>query len=208
MANEQIRSYELIDRMSLAIQEARPIPLTQKIVVDRAEMEKLLRLMEESLPVDVQTASKVLEKSEQLLADSTAQAQSLVKQANEQAENTVNQANEQATGTVNLANQQAAEVTREASERANAMVADAQARAQAMIADAQAQANNLVAESEIVARAQAQAQEMLEATRRECDDYSMRIQAAVNQMMERVDVALVQQLDSLRTLHQEINMNR
>ena len=219
MSDVKLMTYDLIDRMNLAITNARPIPLTGKVVVDREEFEHILRQLEENIPNDLQQARTFLKDIEKLIRDSKVQAENLVNQANEQAQNTVNQANQQAqdtvnqanqqaTLTVNQANQQASDMTRNATEQANAMVADAQARAQAIIADAQAQANNLVAESEIVTRATAQAQEMLDNAHRECDDYSMRVHAAVTQMVEQADMTLVQQLDSLRALHQEINMNR
>ena len=73
-----------------------------------------------------------------------------------------------------------------------------------MIADAQARAQQLVADSEIIARAQAEAQEMLESTHRECEDYSNRVRGAIAQMMDQADRGLAQQLDSLRGLRQDL----
>ena len=73
-----------------------------------------------------------------------------------------------------------------------------------MVADAQARAQQMVSESEIVARAHAEAQEMLENTRRECEAFSARVNAAVSQLMDHADAGLAQQLDALRALRQEI----
>ena len=219
MADNRLTCSPMIDWLRISVRDGRLIPLTGKVVVDREEFLNKLQELDDNLPDDLKTAREYMADIDRRLKESKEQAESLVNQANEQARNTVeqankqaqdtvNQANQQATNTVNLANQQAQDVTRTANEQANAMLADAQARAQAILADAKAQADSLVAESEIVARATAQAQEMMDNTRRECDDYSMRMHASVNQMLEQADMALSQQLDSLRMLHQEMNMNQ
>ncbi len=205
---QQLKTFDLIDRMRLLLSNSRAIPLTGKVAVDRDELDSLFEKLEKSIPNDLQQAREVLKVSEQMIEDSKKQAEETVNLANQQAQDTVNKANNQAASTVNQANASAVEIGRAASEQANAMIADAQARVQTMIADAQAQANLLVSESEIIARAQAEAQEMMDNTQRECEEYSMRIHGAVAQMVEQTDMAMAQQLDALRTLRQEISMSR
>ena len=219
MSSTKLMTFEFIDRLNLLVSGARTVPLTNKIMADKEELLNLLKRLEDSIPDDVQQAKRLLDVEEQILAESRKEAEATINSANSLAKNTVDSANSQAKTTVESANSQAqstvadaqaraTETLRSATDQANAMLADAQARANAIVADAQARAQQLVAESEIIARAQAEAQEMLEAAHRECEDYSTRVHGAVAQMMEHADISLSQQLDALRTLRQEINLNQ
>lgn len=219
MSSTKLMTFELIDRLSLIVNNTKPLPLTNRIMVDKEEMSNLLKRLEESIPGDVKQARQILEVEAQILDESRKEADSTVKTANSQAQATIESANSQAKATVESANQQAqstvaeaqaraSETLRSVTDQANAMMADAQARANALVADAQARAQQLVAESEIIARAQAEAQEMLESAHRECEDYTTRVHGAVAQMLEHADISLSQQLDALRTLRQEIHSNQ
>lgn len=219
MSNAKLATFELIDRLMLVAEQAKGIPLTNKMMVEREEVLGLLRRLEDSIPADLKQARDLLAIEKQIIDESNRQANQTVNEANAQAKNTVESANAQAQNTVDSANAQAqatladaqaraAETLRSSSDQANAMLADAQARANAIISDAQARAQKMVSESEIIARAQAEAQEMLETTHRECEDFAMRVKGAVNHMMEMADAGLSQQLDSLRALRQDIASNQ
>ncbi|MBE5787200.1 MAG: hypothetical protein E7324_06625 [Clostridiales bacterium] len=208
MSNTKLVSFELIDRLILMVEQAKGIPLTNKIFVEKEESMSLLRRLEDSIPADLKQARELLALEKQIIDESNRQAEKTVNDANQQAQATVESANQQAQATVNDAQARASETLRSASDQANAMIADAQARANATIADAQARAQKMVSESEIIARAQAEAQEMLEATRRECEDYAARVHASMNHLMEMADAGLAQQLDALRALRQDVASNQ
>lgn len=208
MNNRKLATLEQIDRLSHLVQQAKAIPLTGKIMLDREEMSVLLTDIARVLPDDLKRAQEVLDLEHKIIEDSNRQAVQTVEQANAQAQSTVESANAQAQATVAEAQNRASETLHSASDQANAMIADAQARANATLADAQARAQKMVSESEIIARAQAEAQEMLESAHRECEDYTARVQGAMNHLMEVADVSLSQQLDSLRALRQELAVNQ
>ena len=67
----------------------------------------------------------------------------------------------------------------------------------------QARAAQLVADSEIVARAQAEAQEMLEGAHRDCEAYTARVHDSINQLMEQLDISMNQQAEAVRAMRQQ-----
>lgn len=219
MSTTRLATFDLIDKLLIMTEQAKNIPLTNKMMIEREEVVNLLRRLYDTIPSDMKQARDLLAVEKQIIEESNLQAQRTVNEANTQAQNTVDSANAQAQNTVDSANKQAqatvadaqaraSETLRSASDQANAMMADAQARANATISDAQAMAQKMVSESEIIARAQAEAQEMMESTHRECEDYTMRVRNAVNHLMEMADAGLSQQLDAMRALRQDIASNQ
>lgn len=202
-SSKRLMTFELLDRMAKLINEAKTIPIYNRIMLEKEEFTSLMRRLEETVPPDMQSARAIIDQEERILGDSQKIAEETTSRANSEAKTTVANAQAQADTLVTDAQNRANETIRTATDQANAMIADAQARANAMIADAQARAQQMVAESEIVARAQAEAQEMLENAHRECDEYSARVHGAVHQMMENADIALAQQLDSLRAMRND-----
>ena len=205
MAAERITTLAIADRIQLAINNAKAVPFTGKVMVDKDDLTRLLGQLSASMPENLALADSVLAEKQQILDDSRRTAEATTREATQQARTAVENANDQAQATLNDAQSRAADTLRSATDQANAMVADAQNRANAMIADAQAQAQQMVADSEIVARAQAEAQEILDNAHRDCEAYSARMHGAVGQMMENADMALAQQLDALRALRQEFS---
>ena len=193
MAAERITVLAIADRIQLAVNNAKAVPFTGKVIVEKEDLTRLLNQLSASMPENLALADQVLTDKRQILEESQRQADS-----------TTHEAAQQAQATLNDAQNRAGEMLRNATDQANAMVADAQARANAMIADAQARAQQLVADSEIIARATAEAQEMMESTHRECEEFTARTHAAVTQMVEHADRNLSQQLDALRALRQEL----
>ena len=202
-SSNKLMTFDLIDRMSLIVSEARAIPLSKKIMLDKDEFASLLRRLEESIPGDLQKARAIIDEEEKILSESNRIATETTQKAKQESQAMMDNATSQSKQMVADAQAQASETMRSASDQANAMVADAQARANALVADAQAQAQQMVADSEIVARAQAEAQELLESAHRECDAYSAQMHDAVAQIMETVDIGLSQQLDALRAMRQD-----
>ena len=208
MSSQNLQTFELIDRLNLLISETRTIPFTNKLPLDKEELTALLHRLEASLPDDIQQAKQIIAQEKKVIDESRKLAEDTIREANKTARTTVDNANSQAKAAVQDAQQKAAQTLQEATNSANAMVADAQNRANMMVQEAQNHAQQLISESEIVARAQAQAQEMLDSTHRECEEYSMRVHGTVSQMLETADVEMTRQLDELRALRQEISVNQ
>ena len=184
MSVNKLPTFDLLNRMSELVSNARSIPLSGKIMLEKEEFSSLMRRLQDSVPVDLQQARQLLETEEKILSDSRRQAEDTTREATEKAN----------------------AMLEDATNKANAMLADAQARANALVADAQARAQQMVSDSEIVARAQAEAQEMLEGAHMECEAYTAQVQATVQQLMENADAALSQQLDSLRAMRQDLTL--
>ncbi len=201
--NNRLMTFELLDRMTRIVSEARAIPLSKKIMLDKDEFASLMRRLEESIPSDLQKARAIIDEEEKILAESDRIATETTQKAKQDSQAMMDSARTESQQMVTDAQNRASETMRSATDQANAMVADAQNRANALLADAQAQAQQMVADSEIVARAQAEAQEMLESAHRDCDAYSARMHDTVAQMMEQADLGLAQQLDALRALRQD-----
>lgn len=215
----KIPTFDVLDRLMIAIEQAKAVPLTKKVVLDKDEIISLLHRLTDSIPSDMKHAQEIVKVENEILdesnrlaertrRDAESQAKATISNANEQAKNTVDSANSQAQEALAQSKAQAAETLRSASDQANAILAEARNQANAIVTDAQNLAQKMVSESEIIARAQAEAREMLESTHHECEDYSMRVQGALNQMMEIADNGLARQLDSLRALRQEMNANQ
>ncbi len=206
-SSNRLMTFELLDRMTMMISNAKTIPLYNRIMLEKEEFTSLMRRLEESIPADLQKARAIIEQEEQILTESNKIASDTTQKANQEAQTTVENAKAQAQSLLSDAQNRANDTMRSATDQANAMMADAQGRANALVADAQAQAQQMVADSEIIARAQAEAQEMLESAHRDCDEYSARMHDAVSQMMEQADMGLAQQLDALRALRQNFSGN-
>ena len=120
MSTTKLMTFELIDRLNLIIGNAKSIPLTNKLMVDKEEVASLLRRLEDSIPADLQQARQLLALEQQIIDESRRLADETTREANQSAKNTVDTANAQAKNTVDAANQQA-----------ESTIADAQARAHA-----------------------------------------------------------------------------
>lgn len=204
MSTIELRTFELIDRLHMLINDARSIPLSGKLMIDREEITELARKLEESIPADVKTASQVLVKEKEIIDESRRQANEMTRTAEQNAKNTVDSANRQAQATTADATNKAAETVRVANEQAAAILSDAKNQHSAILQDAQNRANQMISEHEILARAQAEAQELRDRTQNDCDTYSRRVHEAVDAMLEQTDNSMVCQLDALRALRQQI----
>ena len=203
MSTNRLMTFELLDRMEQVLSEAKAIPLTKKFMLDKEEFSSLMRRLEESIPVDVQNAKTIIDQEENIISESNRIAEETTRNANAEAQSTVENAKQEANAMVADAQARAAETLRTSTDQANAMVADAQTRANALVADAQARSAQMVADSEIVARAQAEAQEMLESAHRDCEAYTARVHDSINQLMEQLDMSMSQQADAVRALRQQ-----
>lgn len=211
MNDLKLTTYDLIDRLNLLISSSRSVPLSNRLLIDKSDISDLADQMASGIPADVKTARQVLDEKDKILAGSQREADETVRSARQTARDTVDAADHQAQQTIAdaqnaLADAQkrAEEIIRAANDQAGALIADAQRQHSAILQDAQTRANQMVSESEITTRAQAEAQEILEITHQQCDEYSRRVTGAVAQMLEQADIGIARQLDELRALRQSL----
>lgn len=213
--SEKIALLQIVDRLRILLTNARGIPLTQKVVIEKQQLSDLLKQLEQNMDPSLARAQQVLENEKQIIdtANATAaqtvnqanaSAEEAVRQANITAKQTVEDANAQASATVTDANTRAADTVRLANDQANQTVASAQQQAAAMIAEATARARQMVDENEITLRAREEAEKLMDTTQRDCAEIKAKLTGGLKELFENADNQITQQLETLRALKQTI----
>src|SRR5712671_3467567 len=102
----------LIDKLDDLVHNARPVPLTDQVRVDREEIYDLLDQMRATIPEEIKQARWIVKERQEMLAESKREAERVVKDAREKQDELVSEQ----------------EVTREAERAAEQIIADAGAR--------------------------------------------------------------------------------
>jgi cell division septum initiation protein DivIVA len=102
----------LIDKLDDLVHNARPVPLTDQVRVDREEIYDLLDQMRATIPEEIKQARWIVKERQEMLAEAKREAERIVKEAREQQARLV--ANEEIT---RQAERAAEEIVEEARER-------------------------------------------------------------------------------------------
>src|SRR4249919_2181379 len=102
----------LIDKLDDVVHNARPVPLTDQVRVDREEIYDLLDQMRATIPEEIKQARWIVKERQEMLAEAKREAERIVKEAREQQARLV--ANEEIT---RQAERAAEEIVEEARER-------------------------------------------------------------------------------------------
>ena len=102
----------LIDKLDDVVHNARPVPLTDQVRVDREEIYDLLDQMRATIPEEIKQARWIVKERQEMLAEAKREAERIVKDAVRKQEELVSDQ----------------EVTREAERAAEEIVEDARAR--------------------------------------------------------------------------------
>ena len=102
----------LIDKLDDLIHNARPVPLTDQVRVDREEIYDLLDQMRATIPEEIKQARWIVKERQEMLSEAKREAERMVSEAREQA--------------AQEASQQ--EITREAERQAEDIIGEARAR--------------------------------------------------------------------------------
>ncbi len=167
-----------LDHIEALVEQARAVPLSASIMLNRAEILDLLDQAREALPEDLVAADAVVADADAVLGRADSAAESTIAEANARAQSTLEQAEDKAEHLVRAANEQADRTVATAKEEAERIADQARKEAEAILVDAQAQAARLVASENIVRMAQDRAREIVDQARREekrlregADDY-------------------------------------
>ena len=207
-SNDRLETLELLNQLTGMLNDAKTIPLFKMALLKKETIVDLISKLTGSIPEDMQKAQEIIQKEEDILAESNRTATETTEQANREAETTVTSAKAQAEAMLNEARTQASETINAANEQASTTVAEAQTQANTLVADAEARAKQLVAESEIVTRAKAEAKDILDAAHRESEDYSTRMRSAVDQIVDQAESKLAQELEAIRGLRKGAGDNQ
>ena len=109
----------LIERLDELVQNAKAVPLTEQVRLDRDEIFELLDEMRATIPDEVKQARWLVKERQETLAEATREADRLVAEAREQASRASAQT----------------EIVRLAEREADAMIADARRRATSLLSE-------------------------------------------------------------------------
>ena len=123
----------LIERLDELVQNAKAVPLTEQVRLDRDEIFALLDQMRATIPDEVKQARWLIKERQETLAEATREADRLVAEAREQASRASAQT----------------EIVRLAEREADAMIADARRRANSLLSEVEDWADGLLAVLEV-----------------------------------------------------------
>ena len=196
--------FALIDELTLSLQNAKKMPFTDSVIVNQGQITDALKRIVTNYDPSLEKADKIIANEERILGDATDSANKTMSNAQAQAQGMVSEANTYAQQTRAHADAYGQETTRQADEQARAILADAQNRAQHMIDDARAQADELVSQTTVLARAEAQARELLENANQHAEGLRQQTQRDLGTLLDHVDAAVSVQLNEVRILKQNI----
>ncbi len=214
--SEGMKTLEVLDQIRLMVDNARTLPLSNKLMIEKGEMAALLRKLDSALPDDVKRAQEVLSEQERLLTESREEAEKTLREARDEAqktldeartsaEKTIHDAEESAAAQLNDAQTRSADMLADATGRANAALAEASQKSQAIVADAEVRARQMTDEHTIMQSARDQADQLLNATRQDCQAYSQEVRENMMKLIDAADAGLETQLTNLRAYRQQMN---
>jgi vacuolar-type H+-ATPase subunit H len=102
----------LIDKLDDLVHNARTVPLTDSVMVDREEIYELLDQMRSTIPEEIKQARWIVKERQEMLAEAKQEADRVLQEAQERAERLASEME-----VVRLADRQAAQIQEEARER-------------------------------------------------------------------------------------------
>jgi len=81
----------LIDKLDEIVNNARPMPMTDKVMIEREEIYDIIEQMRTTIPEEIKQARWIVKERQEMLAEAKAEADRIVKEANEQAERLVSE---------------------------------------------------------------------------------------------------------------------
>ena len=196
--------FALIDELTLQLQNAKKMPFTDSVLVNQTHMTDALKRIVTNYDPSLEKADKIIQNEESILTDATAAANQTMATAQGQAQGMVSEANTYAQKTKAYADNYSKDTVRQAEEQARAVLADAQTRANNMVEDAKAQADDLVSKTTVLARAEAQAREILENANQHSEGLRQQTHQDLSNLLEHVEASLAVQLNDIRVLKQNL----
>jgi hypothetical protein len=102
----------LIDKLDDIIHNARSVPLTDSVMIDREEMYDILDQMRSTIPEEIKQARWIVKERQEMLAEAKQEAERMLTEAQERADRLASE-----TEVVHLAERNAQQVMEEARER-------------------------------------------------------------------------------------------
>lgn len=149
------------DRIEELVEQARVVPLSAMVMVNKAEIMDLLEQAREALPEDLAAADAVVADADAVLGRADSAAEVTIAEANTRARSTLEEARDKARQLVTDAEERIDRMLGSAQDDAEEMVSSAQREAASIVKAAQEEAQRLVSEQNIMQMAEEQARQIM-----------------------------------------------
>lgn len=177
---DEATALSLIDYVHDLVVDARALPMSASVMVNKAQMLDLLEQIREALPRDVVAADSIVN-----------EANSVLDRASNEAQSHIDDAQVRANSILEDAEQEARTITENARTQAERVVSEARRQAEQITVDAQAQAERLVSAEEVLRVATERAHDTVRRARLQADKLTVEShEYARTQMDELVQQAM------------------
>ncbi|MCD4549869.1 hypothetical protein [Schaalia sp. lx-260] len=156
----------VLDRIEDLIEDARVVPLSALVMVNKAEILDLLDQAREALPEDLVAADAVVADADAVLGRADSAAETTIAEANARAQSTLEEARTKAEQLVNDASEQSHTLLTHTEEEAHDLLDKAHEEAQRIREEAQAQAERMMSQENITQMAHDRAHQIVAEARR------------------------------------------
>ena len=156
----------LIDKLDDLVHNAKPVPLTDQVRVDKEEIYDILDQMRATIPEEIKQARWIVKERQEMLAEAKREAERIVKEARERQTQLVSQEEiydilDQMRATIPEEIKQARWIVKERQE----MLAEAKREAERIVKEARERQTQLVSQEEITKQAERAAEDIIEDAR-------------------------------------------
>ncbi len=156
-----------LDQIEVLVEEARLVPLSANVILNKAEILDLVSLARQALPEDLVAANAVVADADAVMVRADSAAEAAMTEAGVKAKSVLEQAREKADTILAEASDEAARKIDRAKEDAEVTAARAKSEAESTLAAANAQVDRMVSTHHVTEVAQARARELVATSERE-----------------------------------------
>lgn len=158
-----------LDQIDILVENARSVPLSANIVLNKAEILDLVSQARDALPEDLVAADAVVADADAVLDRADNAAEAAIDEANAKARALLEDARERADSVLTEARDESERAVERAKEEAAHTTARAKKEAEDLLAEATAQAEQMIAADAITQAAQTRARDLVMQSRNEAD---------------------------------------
>lgn len=175
-----------------------------RVLVDRKNLEELLRELSDSMEPDLVAARDLLTQTDEIRAQADDYKRKTVSEANAEAEHVKRESDMNLAKAQNDTEKTCRDMLEQATAKSNEMMNQAAEHANRRVAAADEEAKRLVSTNEITLRAQARAAEIEEKANREADELRRRTMQELSDVLLQAENVLGGQLNGLRSARQQL----
>lgn len=201
-----------LEQIALLVDEARTVPLSANVIVNKAEIVDLVEQAKEALPEDLLAADAVVADADAVLDRADSAAEVTIAEANAKAKMLVEDARDKADMLLSEAGEEAERRTTRAKEEAATTQSRARAEAERILEDARRDAENLIAKNTITKMAEEKARTIIANANKQAEELTVGADQYVADSLSRLSQTLRDLLKTtdggLRTVEDRSGLGR